>query len=69
MTASGAPARRHRKRRVLGVAVGVVLGYFAGVGVAAVLGLAEPWSFGILGIVPALAGFFAGDRRRSRRGG
>ncbi|MEU4246630.1 hypothetical protein AB0F15_04395 [Amycolatopsis sp. NPDC026612] len=51
-----------------GLAVAVVLGYFAGVGVAALLGSAEPWTFGVLGIVPALTGFFADDLRRRTRG-
>ncbi|MDS0138010.1 MULTISPECIES: hypothetical protein [unclassified Amycolatopsis] len=47
----------------------LVAGYFVGVGVAAVLGSAEPWSFGIIGIGPALAGFFADDLRCRVRGG
>ncbi|GHG10994.1 MULTISPECIES: hypothetical protein [Amycolatopsis] len=33
------------------------------------LGSAEPWSFGLIGVGPAVAGYFADDLRRRVRGG
>ncbi|MEU0791295.1 hypothetical protein ABZ342_14610 [Amycolatopsis sp. NPDC005961] len=46
--------RRSRKARALGLLVLVALGYFAGVGVAALFGLEDPWTRGVLGAGPVL---------------
>ncbi|MFB9685726.1 hypothetical protein [Amycolatopsis plumensis] len=62
-----------RKKNVWGrtavLLVLVAAGYLVGVGVAAVLGSADPWSFGLIGVGPAVAGYFADDLRRRVRGG
>ncbi|MET8845724.1 hypothetical protein [Amycolatopsis sp. NPDC004625] len=55
--------------RAAGLVLVVAVGYFAGVGVAAVFGAADPWAFGLIGAGPAVVGFFADDLRRRVRGG
>jgi hypothetical protein len=56
-------------RRAAGLLLLMVLGYLVGVGVAAALGSADPWTFGLIGVGPAVGGFFADDLRRRVRGG
>lgn len=55
--------------RAAGLLVLAAVGYLAGAGVAAAFGAADPWAFGLIGVGPAVAGYFAGDLRRRVRGG
>ena len=54
-------------RRAAELLVLMAVGYFVGVGVAAAFGSPEPWNGGIVGIGPAVVGYFAGTPGRRPR--
>ncbi len=59
---------RGRRARLLGLLLLAALGYLAGVGVSAALGVEDPWTRGIIGIGPPLGGALAEWIRRRSRG-
>ncbi|MEV7096511.1 hypothetical protein AB0M80_27030 [Amycolatopsis sp. NPDC051045] len=61
--------KRTAGAKIAGLLVLVAIGYFAGVGVAAAVGSANPWTFGLIGIGPAIGGFYADTLGRRVRGG
>jgi hypothetical protein len=67
MTQPGAK-KRSPGARIAGLLVLTAIAYLAVAGVAAVFGSDDPWSYGILGIGPAVAGYYADTLRRRTRG-